>query len=236
MDTLRADLEPGAGCCFASTTGSDLTLTAQWGGEGGDNGSKQTTYYQLKTPAGGGLPEWFPTGSGAKHGGLKEIRLGGPIMPQWLLLTELSPAPPPAADALAMLPRDIPEALRLAGCSAQAILWEFEPPARCETGPCTVFGIPDGAAVAATTTSSVGALAVPDSALFFDNGGLHLKGTEATSDGGAIHYASRGDGLLRVLVSSPTNATLLEAELRGHSRLPIRTRERQRIVYLLHCF
>jgi len=222
LDTARADVEPGGGCCFASSVGSDLTLSLVWSGD------DEVQTHQLRLPLGGGLPTWVPRGSGVQHGGLTELRLG-PSLPQWLLTTEIQgPSPPGRArpDALRDLSPCIPDALRRAGCHTQALIWEMDPPPGCASGPCTVFGIPDG-----TGEAPPAVIAVPDVALFFD-GSSELEGVEGTADGGKLRYSLR-EGVLRIDASSPLRLERLSAEVRGALRTPFRTRERQRIVYAL---
>jgi hypothetical protein len=220
LDALRADVEPGACCCFASAVGSELTLTASWGSEGHERRA-----YQLRLPRSGGLPSWFPADRGVKHSGLRELQ-GAPL-PQWLLATDIVSLSDDSEDALSSLAEDIPDALRRAGCASQALLWEIDPPEGCQSGPCTVFGIPDGTSI----PSPLSALCVPDVALFFDLG-AHLEGVETTSDRGTLRYASH-EGLLRIVALTSNKVRLLDAEIDGIQRLPVRTRERQRVVYAL---
>jgi hypothetical protein len=224
LDALRADVEPGASCCFASAVGSELTLTASWGSE-----PHERRAYQLRLPRGGGLPSWFPVDRGVKHSGLRELRGAPPTLPQWLLATDIVSLSdsPDSEDALSSLAEDIPDALRRAGCASQALLWEIDPPGGCQSGPCTVFGIPDNTPIPSHVTLS--ALSVPDVALFFDPG-AHLEGVETTSDRGTLRYASH-EGLLRIAASTSKKVHLLNAEITR--RLPVRTRERQRVVYAL---
>ena len=222
FDLVRADVEPGAACCFAARFGSDLTLTLDWG-----NGAAAADVYQLRLPWNGGLPVWTPSGKGVVHGGLQELRgpAGTQPLPQWLLASDIFGQQ--GADALeGVVARDIPEALRNAGCFKQAELWESAPPAGCEAGPCTVFAVR-----ALDDVLSPAAVSVPDAALFLDSG-TDLGGSEKTADGGLLRYGASPTGL-RVLLSGPDRRPRLEAELQASARLPVRTRERHRIVYAL---
>ena len=154
---------------------------------------------------------------------------GQQSLPQWQLATDILGPHPDGADALkSSVAKDVPAALRLAGCSKQAELWEASPPAGCETGACTVF-----AAAAADAQLPPAAVSVPYVAIFLD-GGRDLRGSEKTADGGTLRYLASSKGsVLRISVLGPEGRVRLEAELQQEARVPLRTRERHRIVYAL---
>lgn len=218
LDSFTAELEPGMSCCFASCFGSELVLNLLW------RGQEEPQIYQLRLPPGGGLPLWSPQGAGLIHHGIVELH--GPGLPQWILLTDITGQFLERATSMRQLPADIPEALRKAGCHSQALQWERDPPQGCESGPCTVFGVPDGLNLPSCLLAD---LVVLDVTLFF-HGRQELQGSESTASGGSLRYSVR-DGVLQIIARSKDGKLVLAATGDGNALL--RTRDRHRVVYAL---
>jgi hypothetical protein len=207
LDSLRADLDIGGSCTFAACAGADLVMNL--------GGAR----HQLKAPGGGVPLVWWP-GDGLRTAGLKELATKG--LPQWLLETDIT-NPNSGQDALSRIEVDIPSALRRAGASEQARMWEEATPIGCEEGPCTVFAVVDGA----PALQNPSLLALPGVTLFFD--GLNHSGSEATSCGGLCRYAVAGNVLN---VSSRRDSIRVDG-LADSRRQPLRTLDRHRVVHAL---
>lgn len=214
LDTIQADLAPGCSCCFACSIGSDLTLKLEW------DGGSSSSVHQLRLPSGGGLPVWEPINDKVRHTGLRELPRGS-VLPQWILSTEL--LGPTTCDVLSGMP-SVPETLMQAGCTQHASEWRKCAP--CEVGrPCTVFACRD-----IDHLLSVASFTVPDVAIFLHNN--DVAGQEVTADGGSLQYSGIGNSL-KLIFRASDGRRLLSADLVGQQRLPIRTKERQRVVYIL---